>query len=57
MERISKTACAKPKKVQPDLRICPNGLPEIPGVGCLEIKIKRDNDEVCDPAVDPKRCG
>lgn len=57
MERVSKTACAKPKKKR-EIKICPNGLPEIPGVGCVGIKVKRkEKDAVCDPAIDPERCG
>jgi hypothetical protein len=49
MEKISKTACAKPKKKQPDLRICPNGLPEIPGIGCVEFKREK---RACEPALE-----
>jgi hypothetical protein len=62
MERVSKTACALPKKKR-DLKICPNGLPEIPGVGCVDIELKlkrkekdivKDEDKgdlVCNPEV------
>ena len=50
MEKISKTACARPKK-KVELRICPNGLPEIPGVGCLEIKLKPKKKADCNPAL------
>lgn len=55
MERVSKTACARPKKKK-EVRICPNGLPEIPGVGCVDIRIKPKGDGGrCNPAV--QECG
>jgi hypothetical protein len=31
----------RPPAPQPELRFCPNGLPEIPGVGCLNINIQK----------------
>lgn len=38
MVRKNATSCAR-QKVRQELKICPNGLPEIPGVGCLDVKI------------------
>lgn len=50
MTRVSDTACAKAKpKAKP--RICPNGLPEIPGVGCIDLKIQRNDKSNCNPAL------
>lgn len=36
-----KTQPKTPTQQQPPLRFCPNGLPEIPGVGCLNINIQK----------------
>ncbi len=51
MVRRNATSCAR-QKVKQELKICPNGLPEIPGIGCVDIKIgggggKKDDDNKC----------
>ena len=51
MTRLSATKCARPET---KAKLCPNGLPEIPGVGCIDLKLKKDSREACDPAV--KKC-
>lgn len=55
-----KTPTKTPPK-QPDLRICPNGLPEIPGIGCVNIDIlkKRGGKAAGSGCADPTglQCG
>lgn len=50
MTQVSDTACAK-RKPESERRICSNGLPEIPGLGGIDLKIQRNDEPKCNPAV------
>lgn len=50
MTQVSDTACAK-QKPEAERRICPNGLPEIPGLGFIDLKIQQNDEPKCNPAV------
>ena len=50
MTQASDTACAKQKPLA-ERRICPNGLPEIPCLGYIDLKIQQNDEPKCNPAV------